>query len=384
MHTLYTDGSHSVDLKIAGIGGVLFDENNNEVWRFAEPLDENLSQHELKAMELGLQKCLESGVTDLTCYTDNSQNAEQLQKTVQAKEYFSQQDLLEKIWKKSEKFNSISFNYIPRENNKIADHLSRANLVKLTSEKSRVDIVKDIHPNKDFFSCDKIYCTEQFISKTEYLEKKKDISTYYIFDFQYFTTDVFVDVYKAQKGNTITSEKIQHHKVEDNIWKEFVDVITQTLKESDSKNVALGLAKNNDVELMIRGMFPVSKKLTENFAELKKVAQTMDSIFIESNGLVYEAVFPNHVRKHIEDKEAFYLHAMKTLGEDYTLGQDMDIETHFELPNMKKEKIDEIQKKYFGEFMCMMITQDKALKAPRRDFQQVKVELENKGIKFKY
>ena len=39
MHKLHIDGSHSVDLKIAGIGGVLFDENNNEVWIFAEPLN---------------------------------------------------------------------------------------------------------------------------------------------------------------------------------------------------------------------------------------------------------------------------------------------------------------------------------------------------------
>jgi ribonuclease HI len=379
IYNLYTDGSHSVELNIAGMGGILLDAEQREVFTFSEPITNHMAYHELHAMEHGLKKALEAGVKHIVCHTDSIRNAHSLDKKELKEDHSENTSLFNNVIRLSQQFESISFKYIPRNENKKADHLAGKHLIDAMKEKSRVDIFQARKPNANYFKCDNLFATEQFISKDKYLAQKSSISVYYLFEIGHTIDSSFVDIYRVDKKESITYEKIKTHTFTDNLWKEFLNQIKETLDNSPDKNVALLLSKNTDVEQMLRGMKVVSKKLEPSFEELAISMARMDSVYLESGGLAYDAIFPPAVKKNESERKNFYLHAMKTLGEDYTIGQDSEIENYFELPAMKKERVDEIQKKYFGEFMKMVIAQKEAI-----DFKQVKQDLIGQGIKFKY
>ena len=80
IYNLYTNGSHSYDLNIAGMGGILFDSKKKKVLTFSEPITTLMASHEIHAMEHGLKKALQAGVKHIVCYTDNIKNANSLEK----------------------------------------------------------------------------------------------------------------------------------------------------------------------------------------------------------------------------------------------------------------------------------------------------------------
>ena len=55
IYNLYTNGSHSYDLNIAGMGGILFDSEKKKVLTFSEPITTLMASHEMHAMEHGLK-----------------------------------------------------------------------------------------------------------------------------------------------------------------------------------------------------------------------------------------------------------------------------------------------------------------------------------------
>lgn len=73
---LYTDGSYNKDLGIYGSGFVLLDAAENEVTRghhFGVPEPGNNGWNvngEVAAAEMGIQKAIELGYTDITVYHD--------------------------------------------------------------------------------------------------------------------------------------------------------------------------------------------------------------------------------------------------------------------------------------------------------------------------
>lgn len=377
-YKLYTDGSHSVELQIAGIGGVILDSQNNKIFTFSEPITHLMSSHELKAIEYGLKKALEIGIKDIICCTDNLMNVKKLEKKEIKEEDSENSILFNNIIKLSQNFESIQFEYVPSKSNKVANYLASKTLKDSLKENSRIDIVQSKTTNTYFFKCDKLFTTEQFISKENYKKQKKNISTHYVFDLGENIENYYLDIYQVNTKETITYEKIKTHLFTNNLWKEYINQIKEILDKSEDKNVALSLPKNNDVEKMIVGMKAVSKKLTPSFEKLKSSIDKMQSVYIESGGLAYDVIFPPKSKPIIE-KKSFLIYAMKKLGENYTIGQDEEIENYFDLPDMKKTKVDEIQKKYFGEFIKMVICLKEKI-----DIKQIKEELTEKGIKFKF
>ena len=393
MYKLYTDGSHAHEIDIAGIGGILYDESGKEVWRFSEDLNTFKDQHELMALKYGLSKAFKTGIKSIRCYTDCLnvvkffKNKSFTDQTYIFQNFDNNAHLKQDIYKLASKFEEIYFSYVPRKENKKADWLSRKNLLKVIQEKSRTDIVKENNPEKFFFQCEAIKCIEKYTGneKNKYLESKKDITSHYLFDKYIVEEKSYVDVYRVEKEQIINSKKIKTYELSKDNTINFLDIITKTLEENKEQNIVLIIKKDSDADLILRGMKSISSKIVTAFDKFKKVAQTKNSIFLESNGPVYEAIFPIQIKPVVTDKKNFYLQAIKKLGENYKLGDCPEIENYFELPTSKANNVIEIQKKYFGEFIRMMSMQ--AMMATEKEifnFKDVKESLIKKGINFTY
>lgn len=120
---LFTDGGARGNPGPAGIGGVLYDQNDQEFASFSEYLGETTNnQAEYKALLKGLELALEHQVTELSCFLDSELVVKQLNKEYKVKDA-GLAKLFVKIWNLSQTFAQISFSHVRREFNKEADRL---------------------------------------------------------------------------------------------------------------------------------------------------------------------------------------------------------------------------------------------------------------------
>lgn len=291
MHYLYTDGSHANDLNIAGIGGYLLDSNQKEVWNFSNPLYYDQPHHELKALDYALVKCIDSGIKELTCYTDSLNIVRDITNNQVKHHSHDYAKIFEEVLMLSRQFHRIDFQFIPRENNKKANYLARKILTNLTSKKSRVEIFQTMNLNAVYFKSPKLFCGEQFIDKKKITNLRNNIEDYYIFDL--YRDDAYntIDVYHAKTYAKIKSEKIHSYNVTD-IWPQYINAITQTLEQSDADTIGIMLCPaNNDVDLMLRGMKDADRKYHYELGKLHGTLAKFKRVLIDSDTLIYQAVF---------------------------------------------------------------------------------------------
>lgn len=128
---LYTDGNSFPRAKRSGFGGSIQDPSGEIILEFTEQVRDPQYIHsfELLGIIRGLKLALEHGVKDIISYCDdknvNKRMNQIFQDGIQSIEIFKKPELYHQIIELSKKFNSIEFQYIPREFNKRADHLSR-------------------------------------------------------------------------------------------------------------------------------------------------------------------------------------------------------------------------------------------------------------------
>jgi len=380
-HKLYTDGSHQVAVDIAGIGGLLLDSNNLEVWRFTQEIKDNKPQHELQALEYALLKCVASGVRDVVCHSDSKRTMQILSHGKKATTHTSTSGLVNSILDLRDNFDSIDFVYMPRDKNKIADKLAGKILASATKLESRANMVQKNNPEKEFFSAPNLHCTEKFISKTQYAKERDKIVHYYLFDLNDTQEGSMLDIYSAEKKGSISHRHIGQFKMQ-NKWVNLLEHIALTISSSTHKDIALILPSECIVNKMFRGMMPLNEKLVKSFEKVKEALQHVESVYLESQGTVYSHIFPPRNTLHFktnEEKIEFMIDSMKQLGNNYQIGQNKDIENYFELQPSRQNNPEHIQKKYLGEFMKMMATLGQTL-----PHESVKKDLQQKGVHFTF
>ncbi len=121
---LYTDGGARGNPGPAGIGGVLYNFQNEEIANFSVYLGKATNnQAEYKALLKGLELALENKVEDLDCYLDSELVVKQLKKEYKVKNK-DLASLFVKAWNLSLKFKKITFNHVIRDKNTVADGLA--------------------------------------------------------------------------------------------------------------------------------------------------------------------------------------------------------------------------------------------------------------------
>lgn len=118
--SLYTDGGARGNPGPAASGAVLY-EYGKIVARVGKFLGVNTNnQAEYTAIVIGLEKALELGMQELSCFMDSELAVKQLRLEYKVKNK-GLAPLFLKVWNLSKKFKRISFQHIPREKNKEAD-----------------------------------------------------------------------------------------------------------------------------------------------------------------------------------------------------------------------------------------------------------------------
>lgn len=292
MHTLYTDGSHASVINIGAIGGYLLDSKNKEVWHFSESIYQDLQHHELKAIEYALNKCLQSNITSLVCYTDSLSCVKDLNRRNKRDKLDNYSLLLNKILDTLQKFENIKFHHIPREQNKKANFYARRILTNITKHNPRVKIYQNLFPSKYYVKNKNIYCIEQFTNKTVFNSVKNNTYQYFVFDLYREQEDNTLDIYSvACSEEDSRIHKIQSYSIQDT-WRQYLNAITQTLTQCYDKRVALILCPaNNEIDLILRGMKIPNSQYSIELNRLLKVIDNFQSILIDSDSQIYQSIF---------------------------------------------------------------------------------------------
>ena len=127
---IYVDGASSGNPGDSGAGMVIFDENGIEISRdsvFLGKMTNNMAEYE--ALLRALQKAHECGAQDVVAHTDSLLVANQVTGT-----YKINNDILReyvvKVKKIISNFDHFAIQYIPREQNGIADKLAKGGIKK--------------------------------------------------------------------------------------------------------------------------------------------------------------------------------------------------------------------------------------------------------------
>jgi ribonuclease HI len=122
---IYIDGASSCNPGHAGAGLVAYDNHDNEVGRESAYLGEmtnNMAEYE--ALVRALLKAFKSGVKNVSIYTDSLLVANQVLGKYKIKN-LTLQKYAEEAKNLIRNFDHFAIQYIPREENKVADKLAK-------------------------------------------------------------------------------------------------------------------------------------------------------------------------------------------------------------------------------------------------------------------
>ncbi len=127
---IYVDGASSGNPGNSGAGIVMFNEDGNEVFRdsvFLGKMTNNMAEYE--ALIWALEKARESGIQDIVVYTDSLLMANQVNGIYKINNNTLRQ-YVTKIKSLTCNFNRFKIQYIPREQNRVADKLAKDGIKK--------------------------------------------------------------------------------------------------------------------------------------------------------------------------------------------------------------------------------------------------------------
>lgn len=127
---IYVDGASSGNPGDSGAGMVIFDENGTEISRdsiFLGKMTNNMAEYE--ALLRALEKAQEHGAQDLVVYTDSLLVANQVIGTYKINNDILRQYVIQ-VKNITGNFDHFAIQYIPREQNGIADKLAKNGIKK--------------------------------------------------------------------------------------------------------------------------------------------------------------------------------------------------------------------------------------------------------------
>lgn len=298
MHTLYTDGSYAQELEIAAIGGYLLNPSGQMMWSYSQRIYEDMAYHELKSIEYALQKCLDSGIKNIQCYTDSATCVRNLNGIANLHRNKNYETLLNKVLALLVHFEDIKFTHIPRKKNKKADLYAGKTLSKATKTKSRALLYQSINPSHNYVKHKNLICSEQFSNKDHFNTIRYSNANYFVFDLyreqQYHSLDVYFVEQRVEGVQHIKYQKIHSYTLTD-IWSQYLKAIAQTLCQYQDKSINLMLCPaNNEIDLILRGMKAYDSLYNEQLKELLDEISNFEKVVIHNDELIYQTLFNHH------------------------------------------------------------------------------------------
>ena len=123
MITMYIDGAADLNSKTAGIGGIIY-KDNEELFTFSEYLDDSTNNEaEYIALIRGLESLIELKLLNVDIYSDSELVVKQISGEYKVKNP-RMQVLHQEATSLFSKFDKWSFTHVLRDKNKVADKLA--------------------------------------------------------------------------------------------------------------------------------------------------------------------------------------------------------------------------------------------------------------------
>ena len=121
--TMYIDGAADLNSKTAGIGGIIY-KDNDELFTFSEYLDDSTNNEaEYTALIRGLESLIELKLLNVDIYSDSELVVKQISGEYKVKNP-RMQVLHQEATSLFSKFDKWSFTHVLRDKNKVADKLA--------------------------------------------------------------------------------------------------------------------------------------------------------------------------------------------------------------------------------------------------------------------
>jgi len=123
--SLFIDGAADLHTKTAGIGGVFLRENNEELYRFSEYLDDATNNEaEYSSLIRGLEIGIELNIINIDIYSDSELVVKQV-----SGEYKVKHERMRPLHRKAitllSQYNNWRMQHVSRDDNTVADKLSK-------------------------------------------------------------------------------------------------------------------------------------------------------------------------------------------------------------------------------------------------------------------
>jgi ribonuclease HI len=399
---LYTDGCYYMDAEVGGIGGYLVDENNYTLCEFSELIETKklFNKHEYIAFKKGLKIAFDKGIKDIYCYTDAKHIATLFNEKIIPNSIKSDR-LLHSIFKLAQKFNSINIEYLPREENKRADNLSRKLILERGLQKNLKNIEKPFFSEKFLFSA-----PFKELDKEEFKEKCKATQNYFIFETEVlahekYALKVFHIFYENQEVKILKQLRYDLSFTNE-LLKESLNIINDTLiANKEVKNCIVYFKKDiqKKLEITLKGKCEIPVSINQEIEKLKTTFDLFDFVIYHYEKSVMEKLYPlseedNKLisnKEYIEKLKNDIYNTLQSLSQNaYQSGHYPELETKYNFGNIDNYKL---QKKYFGELVKLMGREMLGESAQLKKMttvqaqvlmDKVKAEIKSKGIHLEF
>jgi ribonuclease HI len=391
MYKLYTDGSCLNRFALGGIGGYILDEQDNEVLSFSEVIYKQIKLHETQALLCGLKIAKQMGITEIQCYSDDKSLEEKFSLEHQKKQryYSKHNEYLKEAFELSKSFASFNCTYLPREENKKADTLSRLALVK-KREKSILGKAKNPRNKQPYdhlgLKTYNDFNFEQLSKLTQkikyhfiFTKKKSEDKTQINVHLVSFSTD------KDYVVENISNFDYHNDYKDTNAF--MIGCINQVLKEHIALKTATLTISGTLVENILSNNLKAYKKQLINLAE---TIHDYEMVCLYTRPLVKELIINNMKKPNREEmiditKKENLLEALTIVSDKNYSIENNDIYTisaNYYAKN-KFENVEKIQKYYFHQIVRLNINaMRKCNEKPdsQKIIEHLKEELKEKNI----
>jgi ribonuclease HI len=314
LHRLYTDGSYLPYAQTSGIGGYLLDEHNQTIFEFSELIPNNQvfsdpAKFEILALMKGLQLCLQHNITSVQCFSDEQtlcrilsiKNEEQLST------YIERNPLLQSITCLIPEFDALSFEYIPRNENKKADKLSRQKIYEKMEQQPDIAQIEVAQP----LMIPGLVFSEKMTKeqRENFNSYKKNYTDFYVFSILSTPLPGFkehpdmaheslnLEVWQVQKNKQdIHSVKIHSQSTNASTFRQdLVNLVADTLQKCDLPKIGIMLHGKHHmaVEYILKGRKPVTHRLKKSLENLMITLQNFDEVVFYNDTKIIEHLFPS-------------------------------------------------------------------------------------------
>lgn len=400
-YKLYTDGSNKVFHNIAGYGGYI-EKDGDIIAKFSEVIeDKQLNyKHELLGVKRGLEIALEMGIKNISCYTDEKNNAKLLStRNAEILEKVIKNNIQRDILVLRDKFESFTIEYLPREKNSIADSLSRKeihNKIKLKETENIIDVEKKYFLEKSLFTDsvdDKVKDLIVFVGS-----ETNKINIYHV----------------KNDSNNINFNLVKSVEHSNSSYKSLIKITAQAIEDYKKTNSVkelvffymLDTKSFNHVHSLLKGKAPVTHSVKNALKDLVNSFSDYEKVHYFRVKKVADYLIKNMEKKvivepFISTKENV-LAAIKELGEDdYHVGKNPVIEQNKKIKENEDDSsyIANLQKHYLNKFLSigmrkfsadsydtdigMILSREEKANIAKNEMKNIRENLKFKGIKLR-